>query len=314
MNAINTQEHAHNLFGIDGRMFNRVVATNGLYLHQTFGASRPFNEPGYKKGSTISIQMRFDDNCRNGAMSFAMTGSVKEPGARDSSMAGCIHGELAKYFPEVAHLIKWHLTDTRYPLHYAANAIYHASNQDHSGYAAGEPCQWDTKLKFGDFPISFKVGRKFREWLFAALNFNRTAAKANPDYVRFEPVAVEHEKTSGDTYTFDPKYTFNGFAAKWHECPFDTLEEAQEFAAALGKYELREVKIVTAYSKGKERNLPAARNAAVWPDATDAELCAPRAELEAMLNARLPAMMEEFRAAMDSCGFAWVDAAPNARG
>lgn len=54
-------------------------------------------------------------------------------------------------------------------------------------------------------------------------------------------------------------------------------------------------------SEGKERELDKARNAAVWPDATDEELIAPG--LKERLEARLPKLMEEFKAAVESLGF-----------
>lgn len=314
-NSVVYKEHAHTLFGVEGRMFNRVQDdVTGLYLNQCFAASRPFKEPGYREGSTITVELRFDDECKNGVMSFTITGRVQEPRARDWSMCGCIHKEIAKYFPELAHLIKWHLMDTDAPMHYIANSVYHASNLDYNGYAAGQPCQWETKVKFGDFPMSFKLGSKFRAWLKAAIEHRNTTAKTNPHRVEWLPLAVEHEKKPGDTYDFAPKYTLNGFECRWHECPFDTLAEAQEFIECLKRYPLHEVKIVTGYSQGKKRDLDAARRCANWPDATDAELCAPRAELEAALRARLPALVAAFRADMDACGFAWADSVRNVEG
>lgn len=39
---------------------------------------------------------------------------------------GCIHDEVAKHFPELAHLIKWHLSSTDGPMHYVANTVYWA--------------------------------------------------------------------------------------------------------------------------------------------------------------------------------------------
>lgn len=297
-------EVAHAINGVQGRMFNRIQDTaTGLYRNQTWAASRPFKEPGYREGSTITVEIRFDDQCKNGAMSFAITGHVQEPRARDWSIGGCIHEEIKKYFPELAHLIKWHHMDTDAPMHYTANTIYHASNLA-NGYAAGEPCAWETKVKFGEFPISFKLGSKFRAWL----------AENILTGTYWEPMAVEHEKKPGDTYDFAPKYTLNGFYCKWHECPFDTLSEVQEFIECLNRYPMTEVKIVTAYSKGKERNLEYARSSAIWPEATDAELCAPADELKAALLARLPALVAAFRADMDACGFAWADSVADRRG
>lgn len=61
-----------------------------------------------------------------------------------------------------------------------------------------------------------------------------------------------------------------------------------------------------AYGKtgeGKERELDAARHAAIWPEATDEELTAPG--LEQRLRDRLPALMAEFKAAVESLGFVY---------
>ena len=58
--------------------------------------------------------------------------------------------------------------------------------------------------------------------------------------------------------------------------------------------------------EGKERDLAAARKAAVWPEATDEDLCADPTVLREQLAARLPALLARFRAAMESCGFQWV--------
>jgi hypothetical protein len=54
---------------------------------------------------------------------------------------------------------------------------------------------------------------------------------------------------------------------------------------------------------GKPRELAAARSAAAWPDATDEDLTAPG--LEERLAARLPALLEEFHAAVVGLGFVW---------
>lgn len=55
--------------------------------------------------------------------------------------------------------------------------------------------------------------------------------------------------------------------------------------------------------EGKERELGHARSCAVWPDATDAELTEPG--LEQRLMNRLPALMAEFKAAVESLGFVY---------
>jgi hypothetical protein len=57
--------------------------------------------------------------------------------------------------------------------------------------------------------------------------------------------------------------------------------------------------------EGKERQLDYARSVAVWPEATDEQLMAPKEELQAALMARLPALMAEFKAAVESLGFTY---------
>lgn len=58
--------------------------------------------------------------------------------------------------------------------------------------------------------------------------------------------------------------------------------------------------------EGKARELDAARDAAIWPDATDAELCAPADDLRTTLRARLPALLAAFRADVERAGFLWL--------
>jgi hypothetical protein len=53
----------------------------------------------------------------------------------------------------------------------------------------------------------------------------------------------------------------------------------------------------------KEANLDHARSSAVWPDATDEDLLTPG--LETRLQARLPRLMKEFKAAVESLGFVY---------
>jgi len=57
--------------------------------------------------------------------------------------------------------------------------------------------------------------------------------------------------------------------------------------------------------EGKERELSHARSSAKWPEATDEQLCLPAAELTALLEARLPALIAEFRTDVERIGFFW---------
>jgi hypothetical protein len=55
--------------------------------------------------------------------------------------------------------------------------------------------------------------------------------------------------------------------------------------------------------EGKKRELDHARHSAVWPEATDAELCQEPEALKKQLLSRHPALMVEFQRAVESLGF-----------
>lgn len=89
----------------------------------------------------------------------------------------------------------------------------------------------------------------------------------------------------------------------------NVAEELPKYVDAESRPEapLRLLKYVPLYriGEGKGRELEAARSAAVWPDATDEELCAEPEELRKKLRERLPALMEEFQKAVESLGFTY---------
>lgn len=140
MKANKLQESITAINGVEGRMFGRVASTDGKrYVNQQWKATRP--AASYGKGYMITVKLRFDDECKNGHQTFSITGDIYKPGARDSEMGGCIHDEIAKYFPELKPLIKWHLVSTDGPMHYIPNTVYLASDADHNGLRAGESRQ-----------------------------------------------------------------------------------------------------------------------------------------------------------------------------
>jgi hypothetical protein len=253
----------------------------------------------------IEVEIRHDDECGNGHNTFSITGTVYDrheriPGERPirnskgesvwPGSSGCIHEEIAKRMPELAPFIKWHLTSTDEPMHYIANAAFHASDRDHNGLRKGEPSRFEYGLKFDDVPITHQL-KSTKFWQFL---------KERVGTGEFQIAEHQHPPDSGN-YKFAPKYSFVGYAEKWHECPFDSRIEAEEFAAALKQCRVAFVKIPVEFSEGKERDLDAARSCAVWPDATDDELMAD--DLKERLAERLPALQAEFQAAVESLGF-----------
>lgn len=111
--------HTHTIKGIEG--IYTLEEQKEKILKQTWQATR--------NGLTVTI--RHDDPYRNGHNSFAITGETEDS-------FGCIHDEIAATFPELAHLIKWHLCSTDGPMHYVANTLWHVSDRDHYGLRKGE--------------------------------------------------------------------------------------------------------------------------------------------------------------------------------
>ena len=138
-----SQESTPELCGVPGRMFRLGHKTEPRFLVQKWTSEgRPWRTSegrNYGPNARLHAVIRFDDECGNGQNSFAITAKVSRATRHDDNGGiGCHHEAIARVFPEFAHLIKWHLCDTRGPLHGAANAIYHAGDRDHNGLRAGE--------------------------------------------------------------------------------------------------------------------------------------------------------------------------------
>lgn len=249
----------------------------------------------------LKAEIRWDDECGNGHNTFAITGDVYLCGVKGGRVCwesgGCVHDDVAKALPELAPFIKWHLCSSDGPMHGIANTLYLAGERDCWGKLKGEPYQYEIQMQFSKNPIKHKFSKKFLTFL--------QEAKAHPGSEKFdfEVIAVGYEKRTGENYDFAPKYTFGGFDARWHECPFDTEGEALDFLTALQTCKPMFVSHATAWGKGKERELDAARRSAIWPDATDEELTAEG--LKERLEARLPGLLAEFRRDVESLGFVW---------
>lgn len=244
--------------------------------------------------ASVTVNVRHDDECGNGHNTFSITVDVYESGKPRTDanmiMCGCCHDIVRDHFPDLYHLVKWHLTSTDGPLHYVANTLYHASDRDCHGRRKGEPCSPETRIKFDGFPITFKKSQKFLKWLQGLENYD------------LEVMPVHHrDRGKPGEYQFGPKYTFLPYSAdKWHYCPFDTESDALEFLEALQEHTPKFVTVFTSVGEGKEPNLDAARSAACWPDATLEQLQDKNALLE-----RLPALLESFKADVESLGLVY---------
>lgn len=253
------------------------------------------------KPYVLDVAIRWDDECRNGHNSFAVTGTIYGPDRipHESTTTnkagktlwccggGCCHELIAKHCPEFAHLIRWHLFDPSGPMHYISNTVYSAGERDCWGTLKGEVRSYEARIRFNGCQISFAVGK-----LLPFLNAGNLTAET------LAPVEVPHGR---DPATYGSKFTFAGFPVKaWHECPFDSLRECKEWGASiLGGFSL--YKEADAWGEGKERELDKARSLAAWPDATDEELTAPG--LEKRLIARLPGLVSQMKKDIEAIGF-----------
>jgi hypothetical protein len=303
------------MHGVNGRMFIHSAGgkTPDRFSHQRWiSEQRP--APQYGPGCYIVAEVRFDDDCRNGHNSFAITATVRDPkirGDRGFVAGGCLHDDVASAFPELAHLIPWHLASTDGPMHYLANTVYLAGDRDSSGLRAGEsdPRSVETFYRFGSSPIRHKVSSKLHAWL-------RGRDVRDLGYVPIQH--REHDKPGA--YRFGPKYTLHDVRAAvtfpctgdasdtapaWHECLFDSERVAREWIDALATCHVHVDRITARFGEGKARELDEARRAAIWPDATDEQLSAAPEVLRAALEARLPALLARFRADIAAAGFAW---------
>ena len=266
-----SSETAHSINGAPGRMYARHVCPDrpDLFSAQMWlSEGRPFPRGGWGKSARLHAEIRFDDSCKNGHATFAITAMVSNAARQmDNGSIGCAHDDIAAIFPELAHLIRWHLCSTDEPLHYIANTVFHAGDRDHNGLRAGESRQ----IRNG------RTGELC--WTLEVVNVPGVRISTTPTGEKYRNCATVPLFILENQVDCDP------------EClpPVPTLQWVPWLR----------------HGEGKPRDLDAARRAAIWPDATDAELMVPRDELEATLKARHPALMAAFRADMEAAGLLW---------
>ena len=231
-------------------IFSDVFASNEIIVDQKIKLWRSIDFDG--KSHNIVATLRFDDACRNGVEGFAVTGEIIRL-TGGVVACGAIHDEITKAFPELAHLLKWHLSDIRGPSHYPDNVLWFAGDTDSRGLRKGE-----RKVKRGgpfDKPM----------WKLA--------------YVDSEGAELSGRQIAKSV-----------FADEQPECPYSLAYVPDVWIG-----------------EGKERELDLARSSAVWPEATDEELCVPKEQLREQLMQRLPDLCARFKADMLAVGFVWPE-------
>ena len=264
------------------------MTNSTLTKNQKKTFTKYYTEDGQRYKITATV--RHDDECSNGHNTFTITADIYEikNGAARWIAGGCQHEEIKKHFPELAKYIKWHLCGTDGPMHYIANTLYFAGDADCWGRRPGDPIGYEKTIKFEGFPVSFRFKKAFIE----SLNGYRLQD--------LNIIKIYHAK---EPNTYGAKYTFSCYFCEWYECPFDTIDEAEEFLQAVKTIKFEVVETPTGYSEGKQREFNAARAAAIWPEATDEELSLPTEELKQKLIDRLPALMADFKKDVEELGF-----------
>ena len=238
----------------------------------------------------IVCKVRYDDECGNGHNSFSITGNIYSDEYSSSNIyfvtGGCIHEDISKHFPELKHLVKWHLTSSDGPMYYVANTTYNARTRENMNIALDVPTRFDKRLKFDSIPFTFKeFKRDFFKELEKGVDWNNETIR-----VHSHPKDPE---TKSDNYSFSFLKTEN-----WYDCPFSIKQNAEEFLEAFKNFKYAIISTPIEWNKAVEPNLEAARSCAVWPDATLEKL-----QNKEVLMERLPALMQEFKKDIEALGF-----------
>jgi hypothetical protein len=117
--------------------------------YKQFRQFGPKSISGYGTNGRMLVTIRYDDECKNGHNTFAITSDIttnESRRIRDIAAGGCLHDEIKVLFPELAQYIKWHLCSSDGPMHYIANTIYWA-NKGNLEYARSSAIWPDATLE-----------------------------------------------------------------------------------------------------------------------------------------------------------------------
>jgi len=213
----------------------------------------------------IILNLRYDDEGGNSHNSFSITAAVHKGGKNYSGHSLIACGVFTKFIkhnlPDFAYLSKWHWMTSEGPLHYIANTQYHASDKDCHGLRKGEYSAYVIK-------VMCNIGKEEEE------------------------VQVYE---SGTMYT-NPQGNENLESSNAKE-QLKVEEMVQRIKPELNP-RLVKVPLEGSISDGKEVDVEAARDSAIWPEASLDQL-----RDEGALKRRLPQLISDFAADMGKLGF-----------
>lgn len=194
---------------------------------------------------------------------------------------------LRAYWPQFEHAVMFSGCSSKGPLHYLDNTVYLAGTRDCFG---GEPGV-QRRNRAGDLL-----------WVVDEPGVcSQVASSEQPaDLVWcYEPMLVEKEMDWGPNKGLP-------IGAKQLDADGNHLWRMPSGTLPLVRSKEAPEPLVFAYKpllgKGKARELDQARRSAIWYDATDEQLSVPEAELRQALQDRLPALIWQLKAIVESFG------------
>lgn len=263
----------HSILGVRGRLIARTTKPGqapGLWFKQQW-VSEARQLPSWGTGACLQVSISYDDDCGNGHNTCSITGDIfkRYTNANGSSTREDIGGGQVK-----AEIIE------AFP-------------------ELASLLQWH--LVSSDGPLHYVANTTYH-----ASDRDHRGLLAGEQRQLCGPDGVEWwhlEAYCADDAAISSYHKQNGGAGP--VVPLHALQKDWKGEAPPAAPVLRWARTMIT-GEGKARDLPAARRAACWPDATEADLLWPKTELAALLMARLPALLERFQSAMvDACGFWW---------
>jgi hypothetical protein len=264
------QERASEAMGVKGRFQN--VATwpdGGRIANQKFVSCHRKTE----SGTQLQVTIRFDDNCKNGHESFSITATEYENG-RDVA-GGCMHDDIVKVFPEFEPLIAFHLCSVDGPMHYVSNTCFMAGDRDCWGLQKGE-------LRYKNELVARDDEHR--------ISLDKTKLHGLDIPAKYDWQEKHRRPGPGEEHT-------EGAIRRW--LPVSMMDPNSDADA----FDMLQLSPINKIGEGEERMLNAARRAAIWPEATDGELCSSKEVLTGLLEERLPGLLFEFRTLVENFGF-----------
>ncbi len=198
---------------------------------------------------------------------------------------------LKRLWPEHEGVMRFHLWGLSGGLHYLANTVYLAGTRDCFGWEPGEQRRAKESGKL--------LWATERDKVFRIIESD---THPGPLELAYEPLLVEKPMTWGPNKGLavgDKQMDADGNHL-WHirGTGLPVVRSVAQPAPMV-------LPVQPYLGVGKDRELVTARLIANWPEATDAELSVTAEQLEAALKARLPKLLWELKAVVESFGLTY---------